>query len=294
MLAGAETPEKPGKLMYRDLLLEISYIAAGELQSPERVLARSDLAGSFAAASVILDPSGELARLHTVVSREYPKHHWVHARCAHAESKVLSNLRAIGDFDQFHEQVTAWLFGTGVTTHMLLAAGLENATVRKRYSAARNLLTSYGRLDFFEPLLALLGCEHLSAARVEMHLDTLANAFDDASNVITTPFFFASDITPLARPVAIDGSRELIMQGEHREAVFWLVATYARCLKVLHQDAPVSLFEEHTPGFRDLLSDLGITGAADLLRRAEDVRAFLPQIWNVAIDIMDRNPRITN
>src|SRR5215211_6729152 len=67
VMAGAETPEKPGKFIYRDLLLEISYIAAGELQSSESVLARSDLAGSFAAPSVILDLSGELTRLHAVV-----------------------------------------------------------------------------------------------------------------------------------------------------------------------------------------------------------------------------------
>jgi hypothetical protein len=156
----------------------------------------------------------------------------------------------------------------------------------------RNLLAGYGRLDFYEPLLALLGCEHMSTAQVNVHLDTLAGAYDDASNVITSPFFFASDITPLARPVAIDGSRELIMRGEHREAVFWIVATHARCLKVLHQDAPVSLFERHMPGFRDLLSDLGIAGTADLLVRADDVRAFLPRVWEVAIEIMDHNPRI--
>ena len=35
-------------------------------------------------------------------------------------------------------------------------------------------------------------------------------------------------ITPAARPIAIDGSRELIEAGAHREAVFWIVATFAR------------------------------------------------------------------
>jgi hypothetical protein len=294
VLPGEELPEKPGKFIYRDLMLEVSYIAARELESPEGVLSRSDLAGSFAAPSVILDPSGDLSRLQREVSREYARRRWVEARCAHAESKIVRNLDSIGDAGPFHDQVTAWLFGTGVTTHMLLVAGLENATVRKRYSAVRALLQSYGRLDFYAPLLSLLGCERMNASRVEMHLKALAVTFDAASAAIRTPFFFAADITPAARSVAIDGSQELISRGEHREAVFWIVATYARCLAVLHRDAPIALFEQSEAGLRNLLADLDIATTGDLLTRADVVRAFLPQIWDVATEIMDRTPRITD
>ncbi|MBI3971586.1 MAG: hypothetical protein HY332_09890 [Chloroflexi bacterium] len=58
----------------------------------------------------------------------------------------------------------------GVTTYVLLAAGLKNPTVRKRYVAARELLAEYGRLDFHEPFLALLGCAEMDRERVEHHL----------------------------------------------------------------------------------------------------------------------------
>jgi hypothetical protein len=51
------------------------------------------------------------------------------------------------------------------------------------------------------------------------------------------PFFFASDISYIARPISIGGSRELIERGYHREAVFWMVATYSRCQKMLHHEA---------------------------------------------------------
>jgi hypothetical protein len=57
--------------------------------------------------------------------------------------------------------------------------------------------------------------------------------FDTAKAVIKTPFSFASDISDAAGPIAIDGSRELIERGLHREAVFWIVVTYSRCQKVL-------------------------------------------------------------
>jgi len=64
----------------------------------------------------------------------------------------------------------------------------------------------------------------MSAARVEQHLAALTESFDAAKALIVTPFFFAADISDIARPIAIDGSRELIAHGEHREAI-WMVVT---------------------------------------------------------------------
>ena len=292
VLDDTSVPDKPGKLVYCGLLLEASLIAADELQSPEQVLARSDLAGSFAAPGVIADPTGQLTELQDAVSRDYAKRRWVHARCEHAQAKVINNLQALKSAELFHDQVTYWLFATGVTTHVLLVAGLQNPTVRKRYSDARRLLAEYGRLDFYESLLTLLGCERMSRGRVEAHLVSMAEAFDAAAAVIESPFFFASDISALARPIAVDGTRKLIECGEHREAVFWVVATYARCQKVLFHDAPVDVKEEYNPGFRALLEDLGITSTADLHRRGNEVRDFLAPVWEMAEQIMVVNPRI--
>ena len=117
-------------------------------------------------------------------------------------------------------------------------------------------------------------------------------AKETAAAVITTPFPFASDINPVARPIAIDGSRELIERGDHREAVFWIVVTYSRCQKVLYHDARAALRDGFTPGYRELLADLGIASSADLQRRGEQVKAFLPRLWEVAEAIIVANPEI--
>lgn len=122
------------------------------------------------------------------------------------------------------------------------------------------------------------------------HLVALGDAFDAAKGVATTPFFFASDLSNLARLIAIDGGRELIARGDHREAVFWLVATYSRCMTVFHADAP-GLRARSEPGWR-LLGDLGIVSAADLRRRGDRVEAALPRIREVAAAIMAANPGI--
>ena len=284
-------PGKLGKFIYRRVLLDVSYMARDRLQSPELVLGDYHLAGSFRFANIILDPSGQLTRLQTAVSAAYAQRRWVVARCQQARNKVLNNLQGLNEPAPFHDQVAAWLFAAGVTTHILLVAGLKNPTVRRRYVAVRELLAAYQRTDFYERLLALLGCEQMSQAQVEHHLDTLTDAFDAAKAVVKSPFFFASDISDIARPIAIDGSRELIEQGHHREAVFWLVATYCRCQKIIYHDAP-ALLPRFTPGFRQLLGDLGITSASDLHQRSDQIKRMLPVIWTVAQAIMDANPEI--
>ena len=292
VLDGPEPPVKLGKLIYRDVMLEISYLPRDQLQSSEVILGLSHLAGSFKEASVILDPSGELTALQAAVARDYRKRRWVRARCEQARNKILDNLRGVNESAPFHDQVLPWLFGTGVTTHVLLAAGLKNPTVRKRYLAVRELLADYGRLDFHETLLDLLGCARMSRTVVEGHLAALVDVFDVAKDVVTSPFFFASDISEIARPIAIDGSRELIERGFHREAVFWIAATYSRCQTILYHDAPVDLQERFNPGYRRLLADLGVTSFVDLQRRGEQVKALLPRVWDVAEAIMAANPEI--
>lgn len=74
----------------------------------------------------------------------------------------------------------------------------------------RELLADYGHLEFHEALLDLLGCARISQGPVEQRLAALTGAFDAAKEVIRTQFSFASDISDNARPIAIDGSLDLI------------------------------------------------------------------------------------
>jgi hypothetical protein len=295
VLADGHPPGKRGKFVYRDVLLEVSYLARERLRSPELVLGDYHLAGGLRTPSVILDPSGELTALQAAVARGYAERERVRRRCEQARDKVLAYLDSLNASAPLHDQVIAWLFAAGITTHVLLVAGLKNPTVRRRYAAVRDLLAEYGRLAFHESLLELLGCARMSRARVEEHLDAVTEAFDAAKAVIDvdkTPFAFASDISDVARPIAIDGSRALIERGLHREAVFWLVATYSRCRAVLHHNAPEGVKERFDEGYRRLLGDLGVASFADLKGRGDEVRRFLPRVWEMAEAVMAANPEI--
>lgn len=287
-----ELPPNPGKLLYEGVLLDVSYLPADHVQSAETILAISHLAGSLRGASVLADPTGWLTQIQETVASEFAKPEWVLRRCGHARSKILAYLDSIEPMRPFHENVTSWLFGTGVTTHVLLVAGLRNPTVRSRYVAVHNLLAEYGRLDIHEELLELLGSAHLSRPQVEHHLATMTDAFDIAKSVIKTPVFFASDLSDVARPIAVDGTRDLIERGYHREAMFWIAATYSRCQHVFAVDAPPESRNRFEPAYRAMLSDLGITSTEDMLARSNEVRAYLPRLMTIADEIIAANPSI--
>ncbi len=286
-----DPPLKPGKLIHRDVLLDVSLLSSDGLRSPQQVLSQYNLGGSFERPGIIADPGGWLTPLQAAVARDYAKRRWVARRCAHAREKVLSGFH-LDEASSFPDQVVAWLFPAGILCHVLLVAGLKNPTVRRRYLAARELLADYGHLDLYETLLEILGCARMSRTRAEQHLATLTDAFDAAKMVVRSPFFFASDISDLARPIAIDGSRDLIAGGDHREALFWMVATASRCQSIFKRDGTAEMRARFDLPYRELLADLGITSFADLERRIGQVRAHLPQVCEVADAIMAANPGI--
>jgi hypothetical protein len=292
--AGAVEGLQHGKHLYRGALLEPSTLSWEQLSSPETVLSSYHLAGSFRVDTVIADPTGRLRDLQREVAAGFAKRSWVRRRCQDAFRKSAAGLAAIDPEAPFHQQVLSWVFPTGVMTHVLLVAALRNPTVRRRYLAVRQVLSEYGHEDFYERLLCLLGCERMTRGQVAAHLPGLAAMYDAASAVARTPFSFSADITALARPIAIGGSEELIAAANHREAVFWMVVTAARCQTILVADAPPEVWRAHVPVFASLLADLGIGDASDLKRRAKDATACLPALWQVAEDILSRNPDVVD
>ncbi len=292
VLAGAMPARKLGKLVYHGVILEVSYLTLDQLASPEQVLADYHMAGHFRQPSVIADPTGRLHELQQRVAQEFAQRRWVIARCRHAYDKIVHNLQTFNPAATLPDQVMGWAFSTGIMTHVLLVAGLQNPTIRKRYLAVRKLLTEYKRLDYYEELLALLGCANWTPHQTLAHLERLTVLFDAAKTVAKSTFAFSADISDLARPVAIDGSQELIERGDHREAIFWIIATYCRCMKILQQDAPLDLQRQMAPSFQALLADLGIAAGSDLRAYSARTLAALPQLWQVTEDILNANPHI--
>jgi hypothetical protein len=124
---------------------------------------------------------------------------------------------------------------------------------------------------------------------LEHHLGRMAAAFDCAASSIRTQFPFGADLSETARPVAVGGSHALIQRGEHREAVFWIAVTYARCAAVLAVDGPADAALDCELGLRALMRDLGAESFADMQRRGGEIERFLPQLMDLAADLVAGN-----
>lgn len=299
---------KLGKFVYRGVLIEVTYLLSRQLESPWEVLASHHLANSFKLDTIIDDPTGHLHRLQSEVAHHFAEWKWVNMRCEGVLESIERRLSSLEGSMPLHDRVLGWLFPTGITTHVLLLAALKNPTVRLRYLAVRSVLAVYGHMNIYDRLLELLQSDLFDEQRAKAHCRELAKAYDAALRVAKTPFPFSSDISTASRHIAIDGSFELIERGDHREAVFWMLATFARCHKVLYTDAPREVWGIYVPAFRAMLADTGIDIDADVDGRAVDVgragtasrfadRAqavieFLPKLREVSRAIMLANPHI--
>jgi hypothetical protein len=292
VLSDTNQATRRGKFIFQNVLFDVSYLRNDQLESPELVLSNYHLAPSFRTTTVLLDPSGHLAKLLAIVRRDYAKRHWVRNRCSNAKDKVLEHLHSIQDEAPLHDQVLPWLFAAGRTTHLLLTAGLKNPTVRQRYMAVRELLADYGYLKFHEELLELLGSARISHERVSHHVETLTDIFEVAKNNIKTAFPFAADISGSARAIAIDGSLELLKRGCHREAMFWIAVTHSRCQKVILCDAPEQMTQSFRDSYLELAGDLGVPSSLGVRRRCAEVELILPRVWDLAETIIGLNQDI--
>lgn len=273
------------KLVHRDVLIEVSYLPWSLFASLETVPS----AHSLCLDSIIADPSGRLAEVRSQLVRVYAEPDRVRKR---TRGLWRATRQALGTLDRsapWPGQVMDWAFRTSWTALLPLEAAVRNPTVRLRYLAAREVLAEHGLFAAYPALLDQLGCLALTRGRAEHHLKELAVTFDIAADAARTRFPFSSDITTIARPVAIDGVREQIRTGNHREVVFWLVATFTRCHTILAADAP-ELERRRRHAFDAILVDLGIRSSADLARHAEVTIAYLPALWKTLEAILADGP----
>jgi hypothetical protein len=104
------------------------------------------------------------------------------------------------------------------------------------------------------------------------------------------PFYhFVFPISPLARPVVIDGSRELINDGFYGEAMMWIVGMRSICQQAILQDAPADEQKKYTEQYDELLAKLGFHSPEDFPKREEMSKWLLEEVMQIALQIVETN-----
>ncbi len=279
-------PPKLGKFLEEGLLLEASCLEEGALSDLSHVLSTHYLAYALNGGKILYDPQGKLARLHRAVKTEYPRPQWVRARCEGFYRRMEQGAGGFAPDTPLPQMVNAWAFTTGISCFPILLAGLENCTVRKRYPAARRVLEAYGMGDFYPELLSLLAPEPLGRQRLSCHMEELEKTFALAceSDGPSADYAFRGDISREGAAVALSGSWELIEGPCPEDAVFWMLATFARCHTILDMDGDKG--EARLSALWAFLNDLGVYKEEDFSARLRGVGAFLPRLREVQEEIL--------
>jgi hypothetical protein len=219
------------EVSYGGLAIEAGVKSITDYATPEAVLANPEIAYHLTVDSILFDPTGWLAALREPVRRDYPRRYWVLARLAHERRGFA------GAFDFLASVRATWGASgevniLGYTTTFLAAALAMARLCPPRLGVGalihlREHLAAVDQLDLHEEILAVLGVAEFSPARAAQVLAEGAAAFDLALTLRHRPHPFLPGehkLHPHLRPYVVDGSREMIAAGYHREALPWIAA----------------------------------------------------------------------
>ncbi len=146
-----------------------------------------------------------------------------------------------------------------------------------------------GRPDLHEEALRLLGYDRFDRRRVEAYLAACAAAFDLAVAVKDRWAPFDFKLQPHVRPYIVEGAREMIDEGHHREAMFWIVSFLIIAHTAIQWCAPEQAGTSQV-AVDALTADVGLADPAALQARGPRLRALAAAVIALADGAVDRLP----
>lgn len=282
-------PEEEWEEFYRGLSLEIIAKNLNEHHDVEAVLANPSAGPNLATTQILADPTGILTPHHQAVAADYPRRRWIQARCDTEKSwaeNALGNMRQAATPQDRMNAVRDFL---SAMSGLMAVAQLKRPTTRRTLALLRELLEAQGRPDLNEMALTVMGSAQMSRADVEALLNQTMTSFDRAVEVIHTPIPYGFAIRDHLRPYYLDGTVEMIDEGSHREAMFW-VAIHDVVYLALHNDAPDAEKPVFAAQFLAMQSALGYTSDAVWAERVEIASRLAAEIYQIADALVALQP----
>lgn len=263
-------PAKIGKFRRDGVLLEITGMRRDDFADDASVLSTHYLAFALNGGQVLDDPQGLLIPLARRVQAEFWKEEWLLRRVETTAAIALRHISGMTQAAAPEDVLMRCCFGPSAIALPVLAAAGKNCTVRKRLPKARKVLQAYGFDSFAAELEAALGCRGMRTEALLPHMDALERVFEIAMQTEgpSADYAFRSDIRPDAKAVAVGGTRELILGENPADGVFWLSATFARCMTILHMD-DIKAYEACLPDMHALMETLGVADAEAVAARQQ-------------------------
>lgn len=283
---------------YEFLLVEAGVRSEREYASPQAVLANPEIAHHLTLDSIAYDPDGWLHGLQGRVRRDYPRLEWVLSRIDHERrglAGALDLLPIARTMTGASGEVNILGYTFTYMAALLAVASLCAPRIGSRmFLHLRDSLADCGRLDLYEEVLTVLGLQTMRPQHVGQALAEGAEAFDLAVQVRRTPHPFQHKLQAHLRPYFVAACRKMLDEGQHREALGWLLPFYLSSTDVILADGPETekpRFAARQAGFLDALGMATVEARAERLAHAQ---RLYPRFFALAEEIVATHPGIVD
>lgn len=280
------------EVFYRGVMLEVISLDLKAHQDAEAILSNPSHGPNMATTQILADPTGILTPLHRKVAAEYGRRRWIEARCEKEKESADKHLAAMRTAYTPQERLdSVWAFLSALSG-LLAVAQLKRPTTRRTLALLGELLDEQGRLDLHEAALTLFGSAHMSRADVQAMLDRTVVAFDRSVEVYKTPTPYGFTIRPHLRPYLAEATQEMIDEGNHREAMYWITALAGESYLVLQNDVTDEEKPEFAAQLQAMYAALGYEGisAEAWAGRVESAERLAQEIYLIADALIALNP----
>ncbi len=280
------------KIQHRGIVIEQEFVSHATIADQETVLGAWIWAPQLSVPSVIYDPTGELSTLQRAVAAHYAEPRWVRRRWEGIAVELRRDqMPQMATASSLDDRTLAFLFTVNNMQQVPLVAALKPPTVRRSGMLFTEVTKALGEERLGEARLEVLGSVGMSRADVEALFKEATGAWERAAKVWRTPIVGDFDLCPAARPIVIDGTRDLIDRGYHREAVFMILMTHWFAKVALKGDAPREYESDFRCGYERLTRALGIDSHQAFERKALLADGLLSKMLTIAEAIMDKAGR---
>jgi hypothetical protein len=280
-----DAPDEEQEVSYRGLILEVISKNLESHHSAETILADPSAGPNMATTQILADPTGILLPLHHAVVADYRRRRWIQARCDAEKADAQEWLTAMHKAVTPDERMIAARVFLGALSGLLAVAQLKRPTTRRTLALLRELLEAQGRTDLNESALAVMGSAHLSRADVQLLFEHTILAVDRAVEVYKTVIPYGFALRSHIRPYYVEGTLEMLNEGNHREAMFW-ISCLDTAYFALQNDAPdaeKSVFAEHYQAMHTMLGNTSAEGWAKRVDTATHLAAEIDTLANTLV-----------
>lgn len=281
--------EEDDEVLYKGLSLEVIYKNLDEHYDVDAALANPSAGPNLASTTILADPTGALTTLQQRVAAAFAQPRHVAARAAAEVRDAQAALDAMFAATTPAQRMDAVRGVLGALSGLLAVAQLARPTTRRTIALLGELLEAQQRPDLLEEALEVMGSATMTAAEVLALLDDALGAVARAAEVYQTPIPYGFALRTHLLPYYREGALEMIDEGRHREAMYW-VSCLDTAYLALANDAPDDekpLWARHLD---HLYASLGLTDEAAWPTRIALAESLTRAIELLANQLLAKTP----